>query len=131
MPNVGQLVVALLAALPRQGEPHAIVSCSSADFFKHNSPVFDESERPIEAEDWITSFDDLVHALSCNDEQKVKYVGLKLIGEANYWWKSAKALIAEELGPNVPITWERFKREFNDDSSFEHSDTNVPETSKT
>jgi hypothetical protein len=114
MPDVGQLVAALLAALPRLGEPEAFVGCSLADFFEHNSPVFDGSGGPIVAKDWVTSFDDLADALSCTDEQKAKYAGLKLIGEANYWWKSAKALIAEELGLNVPITWERFKREFND-----------------
>jgi hypothetical protein len=65
---MAQILVALMAALPRQGEPQATVSCSSVDFFRYNSPVFD---GPIVAEDWITSFDDLADALSCTDEQKV------------------------------------------------------------
>jgi hypothetical protein len=67
---MAQILVALMAALPRQGEPQATVSCSSVDFFRYNSPVFDGSEGPIVAEDWITSFDDLADALSCTDEQK-------------------------------------------------------------
>ncbi|XP_062176061.1 uncharacterized protein LOC133881117 [Alnus glutinosa] len=40
--------------------------------------------------------------------------GLRLEGEARYWWKATKMAITEELGQGVPISWERFKREFND-----------------
>jgi hypothetical protein len=75
--------------------------------------VFDGRGGPMVADDWVTSFENLVDVLRCTDEQKVDYAGLKLRGETKYWLKSTKALIAEELGLNIPIPWERFKREFN------------------
>jgi len=114
MPDLGQFVVALMAAILRQPERVEVVSCSSTTFFRHNSPVFYERGGLMAGDDWATSFEDLADVVRCTDEQKVDYAGLKLMGEAKYWCKSAKALIAEELGPNVRIPWERFKREFND-----------------
>jgi hypothetical protein len=41
-------------------------------------------------------------------------VGLKLRGEAKYWWKSTKVHNFDGLGPNVPIPWDLFKGEFDD-----------------
>jgi hypothetical protein len=71
--------------------------CSSNNFFKHNSPVFDVSEEPLTADNWITSFQDLVDLLRCTDSQKVDYAGLKLDEEAKFWQKFKKVLIVEEL----------------------------------
>jgi hypothetical protein len=66
------------------------------------------------ADDWITSHEDLTEMLGCTESQKVAYAGLKLKGEANYWWKSKKLDLTREYGLGVPIPWERFKPEFND-----------------
>jgi hypothetical protein len=74
--------------------------------------VFDGNEWPLAADNWITSLEDLADALRCTDSQKVDYAGLKLKGEARFWWKATKISIVEELGQGVPIPWERFKREF-------------------
>jgi hypothetical protein len=57
----------LMAAMPRQGKQNDTIGCSSASFFRQNSPVFDGSEGPMEADDWITNFKDLVNALRCTD----------------------------------------------------------------
>jgi hypothetical protein len=49
------------------------------------------------ADNWITNFQDLTEVLWCTDGQNVNYAGLKLDGEAKFWWKARNVLIAEEL----------------------------------
>jgi hypothetical protein len=71
-----------------------------------------------------------MESLQCTDAQKVNYASLKLMGEASHWWLARKELIAAELGQGVPITWDRFKKEFDDHSSHRLSDFNVPEIFK-
>jgi hypothetical protein len=71
MPDLGQFVVALLAAIPRQVENVDAIGCSSIAFFKHNPSVFDGSEGPIEVDEWITSFEDLDDTLSCTEDQRI------------------------------------------------------------
>lgn len=112
--NATQFMMTMMAAMPKQGECHERINCSSANFFRHNSLVFDMSAEPLAVDNYITNFQDLADALRCTDSQKVNYARLKLDGESSYWWKSTKVLLAEELGPGVPITWDRFKKEFND-----------------
>jgi hypothetical protein len=93
----------MMTAMPRQGERNETVGYSSTNFFEHNSPVFNGNGGPLAADNWITDFQNLADALRCTDSQKVDYAGLKLYGEARNWWKATKILIAEELGPGVPI----------------------------
>lgn len=112
--NATQFMATMMAAMPRLGEHHDTVSCSSANFFRHNSPVFNGSVGPIAVDNQISNFQELANALDCIDSQKVDYTSLKLDGEAKYWWKSTKVLLAEELGPGVPIMGNQFKKEFND-----------------
>jgi hypothetical protein len=114
MPDMGHFVAALMAAIPAQRECMDTVGCSSALFSRQNSPEFFGEEGPMMADDWITSHDDLTEMLGCTESQKVAYAGLKLKGEANYWWKSKKLDLTREYGQGVPIPWERFKQEFND-----------------
>jgi hypothetical protein len=67
MPNMGQAVAALMVAIARHGERNDMVGCPSNTFFKHNPPMFDGSEGPIAADDWIATFEDLADALSYTD----------------------------------------------------------------
>jgi hypothetical protein len=118
--QTNQLIATVLARLPPQnehGEPREhreTIGCTSANFFRHNSPTFDGIAGPIAADHWLNGIQRLMVALKCTDEQKVNYAGLKLTGEAEYWWMSKQAMLILELGEDVPITWERFKQEFND-----------------
>jgi hypothetical protein len=114
MPNMGQFVAALMAAIPALRERMDIVRCSSAFFSRQNSLEFFGEEGPMMANDWITSHEDLTEMLGCTESQKVVYASLKLKGEANYWWKSKKLDLTREYGQGVPIPWECFKQEFND-----------------
>jgi hypothetical protein len=60
-------------------------------------PIFDGNKGPLAADNWITSFEDLVEVVRCTDAQKVDYARLRLEGEARYWWKATKMAITEEL----------------------------------
>jgi hypothetical protein len=108
-----QFMTTMMVAMPGRGEHHNTVSCSSTNF-GHNSLMFDGSEGPLAADNWISTCEDLADALRCTNDQKVDYAGLKLNGEARYWWNAKKTLLTKELGRGVPISWERFKKEFND-----------------
>ena len=59
------------------------------------------------AESWITDLEMLFEELGCTDEQRVRYIGLKLTDEALLWWKSKKQLLTLELGEEAVITWNR------------------------
>lgn len=92
--NATQFVKNMMVAMPRQIECHDTVGCSW-DNFMHNSLVFDGSVGSIAADNCILNFQDFAEALNCTDSQKVDYVRLKPDGEAKYWWKSTKVLLAK------------------------------------
>jgi hypothetical protein len=73
MPDFGQFVAALMAAIPRQVKNVDTIGCSSAPFFRHNPHVFNGSEGPLEADEWITSLEDLADELSYTKDQRIKY----------------------------------------------------------
>lgn len=45
--NATYFMTTMMAAMPRKGKRNEIVGCSSANFFRHNSPVFDGSAGPL------------------------------------------------------------------------------------
>lgn len=104
----------IMANVPHQRDRGEVIGCLMANFFRHNSATFDGSQGLIKVDIWISDLQELLEMLDCTDKQKVKYVGLKLSGEALRWWKAKKQLLAMKLGQDVLITWDRFKREFND-----------------
>ncbi|XP_041011310.1 uncharacterized protein LOC121255088 [Juglans microcarpa x Juglans regia] len=63
---------------------------------------------------WIDRLEQIFEALFCTDDQKVIYATYNLTDLANNWWKSTQALLQNELGEGVPITWECFKEVFLD-----------------
>jgi len=38
----------------------------------------------------------LYNTLGCTDKQRVRYIGLKLTGEAGRWWTTRKVLLGDE-----------------------------------
>jgi hypothetical protein len=88
--QTNQLMATVLRRLPPQNEhwePHEhreTIGCTSANFFRHNSPTFNVIPGPIAAEHWLNGIQRLVGALKWEriDEQKVNYAVLKLTGEA-------------------------------------------------
>ncbi|KAM4096931.1 hypothetical protein ACJW30_08G142400 [Castanea mollissima] len=55
-----------------------------------------------------------VEALDCTGSQKVWFATFKLIGEAERWWRSIKAILEGMDTERNPITWEKFKGIFYD-----------------
>ena len=88
--------------------------CSFKTFMKQNPPSFDGKLDPIEVENWFLQMEKLLEALDCTNSQKVRFATFKLIGEAEHWWRSTKAILeGMEIERNL-ITWEKFKGVFYD-----------------
>ena len=81
---------------------------------KQNPPSFDGKPDPTEAENWFLQMEKLLEALDCTDSQKVRFATFKLIGEAERWWRSTKAILEGMDTERNPITWEKFKGVFYD-----------------
>ncbi|XP_040997307.1 uncharacterized protein LOC121243278 [Juglans microcarpa x Juglans regia] len=56
----------------------------------------------------------IFRALFCTDDQKVEYATYMLVDAVDDWWYYARALLHQELGEGVPITWGHFKQAFLD-----------------
>jgi hypothetical protein len=54
----------------------------------------------------------LFDTLGCTHEQRARYIGLKLTGEAGRWWTSKKVLLTKPPNETI-ITWDLFKVEYN------------------
>jgi hypothetical protein len=73
MPDMGQFVASLIAAIPAQRDHMDTVGCSSALFSRQNSPEFFDEEGPMMADDWITSHEDLTEMLSCTESSLCRF----------------------------------------------------------
>ena len=96
------------------GRVEVRASCSFETFMKQNPLSFDEKPNPMEAENWFLQMEKLLEALDCTDSQKVRFATFKLIGEAERWWRSTKAILDGMDTERNPITWEKFKGVFYD-----------------
>ena len=96
------------------GRVEARAGCSFETFMKQNPPSFDGKPNPTEAENWFLQMEKLLEALDCTDSQKVRFATFKLIGEAERWWRSTKAILEGMDTERNPITWEKFKGVFYD-----------------
>ena len=89
----------------------AKAGCFFETFLKQNLPSFDGKPK---AENWFLQMEKLLEALDCTDSQKVRFATFKLIGEAERWWRSTKAILEGTDTERNPITWEKFKGVFYD-----------------
>ena len=95
-----------LAHVTRRGASRvkARAGCSFETFMKQNPPSFDRKPNPTEAENWFLQMEKLLEALDCIDSQKVRFATFKLIGEAEHWWRSTKAILEGMDTERNPIT---------------------------
>ena len=107
------------AASRGAGRIEARVGCSFETFIKQNPPSFDGKPNLTEAENWFLQMEKLLEALDCTNSQKVQFATFKLIGEAEYWWRSTKAILEGMEIERNPITWEKFKGVFYDNYFLE------------
>ena len=96
------------------GRVEARGGCSFKTFMKQNPSSFDGKLDPTEAENWFLQMEKLLEALDCTDSQKVRFATFKLIGEAERWWRSTKAILEGLDIERNPITWEKLKGIFYD-----------------
>jgi hypothetical protein len=101
-----------ITQISRPNEQAKPLGCSLCDFSSHNFRSFEGIEGPNVAEAWLTDIEVLYDSLGCTDEQKVRYVVLRLTGEAGRWWTSRKVLLKEPPSETI-ITRELFKIEYN------------------
>ena len=101
------------------GKVEARAGCSFETFLKQNPPSFDGKPNPTKAENWFLQMEKFLEALDCIDSQKVRFVTFKLIGEAERWWRSTKAILEGMEIERNPITWEKFKGVFYDNYFLE------------
>lgn len=55
-----------------------------------------------------------LRALECIDAQKVVYATFALQGPVERWWTGTEHFLRMELEEETPITWEKFKKVFNE-----------------
>ena len=101
------------------GRVEAGASCSFETFMKRNPPSFEGKPNTTEAENWFLQMENLLEALDCTNSQKVRFSTFKLIGEAEHWWRSIKAILEGVDIERNPITWEKFKGVFYDNYYLE------------
>jgi hypothetical protein len=83
----------VVARIPQPVDRFEQVGCSMRDFASQQFRLFDGTQGPLVAEAWIADIQLLHVILGCTDEQKVRYTGLRITGEAARWWKSKKELL--------------------------------------
>jgi hypothetical protein len=101
-----------IARVPQPNNQAEPLGCSLCDFSSHNFRSFEGIERPSTAEAWLINIEVLFNILSCTNEQRVRYIELKLTGEAGRWWTSKKVLLTKHPNEMV-ISWDLFKVEYN------------------
>uniref|UniRef100_A0A2N9GE10 RNA-directed DNA polymerase n=1 Tax=Fagus sylvatica TaxID=28930 RepID=A0A2N9GE10_FAGSY len=106
-------IYARLAQAARHGEGQK-EGCSFMEFRKQNPPTFAGATDPMVAENWLLKMEKLLKVLHCTDSQKVEYATFTLEGPAERWWAGTEVLLKEELGENACVTWEKFKKVFNE-----------------
>ncbi|XP_020165398.3 uncharacterized protein [Aegilops tauschii subsp. strangulata] len=77
-------------------------------FKKHAPPTFIETVKPLDANDWVRTIDDLLELVGCTeDRERMAYAAHCLGGTARASWDGFKVM---HLGQ--AITWNDFKAEF-------------------
>ncbi|KAF5445020.1 hypothetical protein F2P56_034103 [Juglans regia] len=101
---------------PLQGEQNRVVQvgCTYEHFLVHKTPAFTGEEDSLQAERWIGDLERTFEVCGCTEAQKVLYGSYLLHGEAANWWKTKRELLEMELGSFAAVSWQRFKKEFDD-----------------
>ena len=88
--------------------------CTYERFLAHRTPHFTGNEDPLQAGRWIKDLEKTFEVCGCTEAQQVLYASYLLHGTASDWWDTKRVLLESELGSFAAVTWQRFKKEFND-----------------
>jgi hypothetical protein len=61
---------------------------SLSDFQNRRPLPFVSATEPMDTEDWLRDTERKLHAVSYNDEEKLRYTSYMLIGPAACWWET-------------------------------------------
>jgi len=86
--------------------------CSFKEFDEHPFPILKGNLNLEGAKNWLMNLEELLQAMDCTEEQRVKYAAYKFSGKVRRWWYDRRDLLVMELGSKEAITWTRFKEDF-------------------
>ncbi|XP_062173811.1 uncharacterized protein LOC133879298 [Alnus glutinosa] len=112
MADTSRQFVEAITRMPQPNNQAEPLGCSLRGFSSHNFRSFEGIEGPSAVEAWLTDIEVLFDIFGCTNEQRVRYIELKLTGEAGRWWTSKKVLLTKPPNETV-ITWDLFKVEYN------------------
>ncbi|XP_057432441.1 uncharacterized protein LOC130725211 [Lotus japonicus] len=81
------------------------------DFKRQDPPRFSGESDPEKADIWIQELEKIFGVLQTPDDTKVVLATYMLLGDAEYWWRSARQILEAS---NTVVTWDTFKRAFLD-----------------
>jgi hypothetical protein len=77
------------------------------NFQNTNPPVFNKTEEPLDADDWLQTMENNLEVAQVEAAEKVLFATHYLAGPARAWWTSTRAMNAGQM-----MTWEDFKIKF-------------------
>ncbi|XP_057418512.1 uncharacterized protein LOC130712710 [Lotus japonicus] len=81
------------------------------DFKRQDPPRFSGESDPEKADLWIQELEKIFGVLQTPDDTKLVLATYMLLGDAEYWWRSARQILEAS---NTVVTWNTFKRAFLD-----------------
>jgi len=98
---------------PIAAPPRAVVAptrpISMKDFMKHRPAKFSGKATPDEADAWMQECEKICRVLGCTDEQRLLFVTILLVAEAEYWWQGMQQLMQTR---EEQVTWTAFRTRF-------------------
>ncbi|XP_074337944.1 uncharacterized protein LOC141675090 [Apium graveolens] len=95
------------AVRPEQQAPPAAPVVTFKQFQLVKPPEFEGSADPTKARAWLKEMEKAFALVKAEEDQKMNFASYFLKGEANYCWKSKKALEGEGV-----VNWDRFTELF-------------------
>jgi hypothetical protein len=88
--------------------PYPNLEDKHTKFWNTEPPMFSKTMNHLEADDWITTIEQKLDMVQCNDTEKVLFASGQLIEAALEWWNS---YIYEHEEPQS-IVWKELKDNF-------------------
>src|ERR1044072_807656 len=109
--NLTTLIAQQAANTAAREEPERIAAQTRGlnDFKRQGPPKFSGGFDPEEADSGLQELEKIFTFLHTPAEKKVDYATYLLTGEAEYWWRGARAMME---GNQQPVTWESFRKAF-------------------
>ena len=106
--NLATLQQIAQMALNNQGHGNQDHQGSKLKNFQNtNPPIFNQSENPLDADDWLQTMENDLEVARVDENEKVLFTTHYLAGDARAWWNSIR-----NMNHGQVMTWEAFKVKF-------------------